>query len=104
MTRNQPAAFIPTPEWPAGLFAVMQDKDGTPEYYRPWEPQQELGEFINKIASIAVAGIVSPPHATFSRVVSSETGEIDEAMTIIVNRAIEKQELPSLTVEVTKHD
>lgn len=91
MTEIRPDPFEPTPDWPAGLFAVMQNGDGTPEYYRPWQPQQELGEFINQVARIAVKGIVSYPYTAFNRVISSETGETDEAITILVDEAITKQ-------------
>jgi len=50
-----------TENWPAGLFAVLQNGDGTPEYYRPWRPGQELEDFIDE-----VAGIISPRDSRLS--------------------------------------
>ena len=78
-------------DWPAGLFAVMQNGDGTPEYYRPWRPGQELQDFVDEVAGIVVRGIADYPYPSFSRVIGSETGEVDEAMTILVVDSMRRQ-------------
>ncbi|MGZ6004713.1 MAG: hypothetical protein ACXWLH_01035 [Candidatus Saccharimonadales bacterium] len=80
-----------TGNWPPGLFAVMQDGDGTPEYFRPWRYDQSLEEFIDEMALISVRGIASSRGTAFVHVISSETGETDEAMTILVEESMQTQ-------------
>lgn len=79
-----------TSQWPPGIFAVMQDDDGTPEYYRPWRPEQDLQDFLTETAAIAIRGISRQPSTKFSRIISSETGEVDEAMSLVVEIEMNK--------------
>lgn len=80
-------------QWPPAQFAVLQDGDGTPSYYRPREAAEDLEQFIVRIATTAVVGIIGSRGTAFLEVVEGDTGETDEALTMLVTESIKTQKL-----------
>ncbi|HSX44716.1 MAG TPA: hypothetical protein VLF39_01210 [Candidatus Saccharimonadales bacterium] len=80
-------------QWPPAEFAVLQDGDGNPSYYRPREADEDLGTFIERIATTVVVGITSVRGTTFIEIVEGTTGETDEALTLLVVESMDKQKL-----------
>ena len=44
-------------QWPHEQFAVFQDGEGNPPYYRPREADESLESFIDRAATTAVIGV-----------------------------------------------
>ncbi len=80
-------------QWPPAQFAVLIDGDGNPSYYRPREADEELGSFIERIATTVVVGITGVRGTAFIEVVEGDTGETDEALTLLVIESMDKQKL-----------
>lgn len=76
-------------EWPTQL-AVLHNGDGLPPYYRPRELDEGLDEFVNRIASIVVAGIVRNPHTAFVEIMDGGTATTDEKLTDLVTESMKK--------------
>jgi len=80
-------------QWPPTQFAVLQDGDGNPSYYRPREESEGLYAFIERIATTAVIDITGVRGTAFIEVVEGDTGETDEVLTLLVIESMEKQRL-----------
>lgn len=80
-------------QWPPAEFAVLQDGDGTPSYYRPREASEGFAEFIERIATTVVLGSTGIRGTAFIEVVEGHTGETDEVATLLVTVSMEKQRL-----------
>lgn len=80
-------------QWPPAQFAVLQDGDGNPSYFRPREADEELDTFIDRIATTVVVGITAVRGTAFIEVVEGDTGETDDALTLLVVESMEKHKL-----------
>ncbi len=78
-------------EWPPKYFAVLQDGDGEPRYFRGSEADESADAFALRIGKLVARDIEYPRGTTFVDVIDGTTGLVDADTTELVIDAMTSQ-------------